>query len=227
MASVIIRRPKANVSGASNAGQTEPRAVAERKVFGVYMRSLLDTKVTLAITEIGKNVKPNLEAKVISKIAGKCISEGFIKPNSIKIINYSCGMVMSEHIEFHVVFECMICLPVEGMLIECVTKTITKAGVHAQVIDDEGNIPVTIFVARDHHHMDNRFNNIKEGSKITVRIIGIRYELNDAFICAIAKLTDTSTNEAMRPQTKSRIRLIGGEDIDMVHGGDLSDEGEL
>jgi len=181
MAAVTFKRPKPDQD---NQGKND------RKIFGVYMRSLLDTKVILAITEIGKNVKQNLEVKVISKVAGKCIVEGFIKPNSVKIISYSSGSIMSEYVEFHVVFECMVCLPVEGMLIECTCKTMTKAGIHAQVIDDDGNIPVTVFVARDHHHLDDRFNSVKEGSKLTVRVIGTRFELNDAYICVIARLNE-------------------------------------
>jgi hypothetical protein len=91
----------------------------------------------------------------------------------------------------------MVCLPVEGMLVECTCKTITKAGIHAQVVDEAGNMPITVFVARDHHHIDNRFNSVKENATIVVRVIGVRYELNDPYICSIAKLleiTDKGTN---------------------------------
>jgi DNA-directed RNA polymerase subunit E'/Rpb7 len=146
MATVIIR--KKNVKE----GVTQDkRGTDERKIFGVYMKSILDTKVYLAITEIGKNVKPNLENRILVKITGKCINEGYIKPGSVKIVNYSSGNIQSDVVEFHVVFECMVCLPVEGMTIECKCKTVTKAGIHAQVIDDDNNMPVTVFVARDHH----------------------------------------------------------------------------
>lgn len=177
MSKVIIRKPNKN-------GKPEP----ERKIFGVYMKSILDKKVCLSITEIGKNVKQNLERKIQVEITGKCINEGYIKPGSINIINYSCGIVNSDVIEFKVIFECMVCLPVEGMLIECVCKTVTKAGIHAQVMDDDGNMPITMFIARDHHHLDNRFNEVKEGDKLTSKVIGVRYELHDSYICSIGKL---------------------------------------
>jgi len=179
--------------------QENPKTpVDQRKVYGVYNKSVLDTKVTLLVTEIGKNIKTNLEGKIVSKIGGKCITEGYIKPGSIHIINYSSGSVNGDIIEYHVLFECMICLPVEGMLIECTSKTITKAGIHAQVIDDDGNMPVTVFVARDHHHIDDRFLSVKENTKITVRVIGIRYELNDKCICAIANLTDSGPENVVK-----------------------------
>ena len=158
------------------------------KIYGVYMRSMLDKKVLLHINEIGRTLKSNLEKKISNEIAGKCIDEGFIKPNSIKVTNYSSGNIRGEYVEYQTVFECMICMPVEGMLIECVCKSVTKAGIHAEVQDEQGNIPLTLFIARDHHHLNEKMGNIAENDKLTARIIGIRFELNDKYICAIAKL---------------------------------------
>jgi DNA-directed RNA polymerase subunit E'/Rpb7 len=158
------------------------------KVYGVYIQSLLTMKVHLHITEIGKNIKYNLEKKIKGKTEGRCIAEGFIRPNSVEIITYSSGTISSELIEFETTFKCMICHPVEGMLIECVAKTITKAGIHAQVLDGEIS-PITIFIARDHHNMEDYFSSIKENENILAKVIGIRYELNDTSICVIAKLS--------------------------------------
>jgi DNA-directed RNA polymerase subunit E'/Rpb7 len=157
------------------------------KIYGVYIQSLLTMKVHLLITEIGKNVKQNLEKKIQMKTEGRCIAEGFIRPGSVRLITYSSGAIQSEMIEFETTFECMVCHPVEGMLIECMTKTITKAGIHAEVRDGE-TIPLTIFIARDHYHMEEYFTSVKENEKILVKVIGIRYELNDPYICVIAKL---------------------------------------
>ena len=116
--------------------------------------------------------------------------EGFIRPNSVKIISYSAGNVNGDKIEFQTVFECMICHPVEGMLIECQVKTITKAGIHAEVVDENGVVPITVFVARDHHLLEHAFAEVKETDKITVRVLGVRFELNDPYICVIAKLVN-------------------------------------
>ena len=132
------------------------------KIYGVYMRSMLDKKVLLHINEIGRTLKSNLEKKISNEIAGKCIDEGFIKPNSIKVTNYSSGNIRGEYVEYQTVFECMICMPVEGMLIECVCKSVTKAGIHAEVQDEQGNIPLTLFIARDHHHLNEKMGNLAE-----------------------------------------------------------------
>jgi DNA-directed RNA polymerase subunit E'/Rpb7 len=161
----------------------------QRKTYGVYIKSMLTMKVPLSITEVGKNVKQNLEKTISYKTEGKCIAEGFIKPNSVRVISYSSGMVNGDIIDFQTVFECMVCHPVEGMNIDCEAKTITKAGIHAEVVEDD-IIPVTVFIARDHHFTDKLFATIKEGQKISIRVIGVRYELNDPYICVIGKLIE-------------------------------------
>ena len=117
------------------------------EVFGIYIKSVLEKKITLDITEIGANIEEILKKKLCDTYQGKCIPEGYIKPGSIKITTHSNGMIITDYIEFHVIFECFICNPVEGQLIECTSKTITKAGIHAEV-KDEDNIPLQIFIAR-------------------------------------------------------------------------------
>ena len=175
----------------------------DKKIRGVYIKSTLTTQFSLHITEVGNKTKQNLEETLKKRISNKCINEGYVVPNSIKIVTYSSGTVNSDNIVFHIIYDCMIANPVEGMLIECVVKTITKAGIHAQVIDQHGNIPITVFIARDHHHFDSYFQSINESNSILTRVIGSRYELYDPFICVIAELVN--------PQSHSkRLRKIGG-----------------
>jgi len=171
-----------------------PPKTTEQKIYGVYIPSVLKKKVILSINEIGKHIKQNLEKKISQNTEGKCIKEGIIQTGSVKVLSYSSGSVNGERIEFQTVFECMLCYPVEGMLVECNTRTITKAGVHAEVIDKNGNVPIIVFVARDHHYKDHLFSEIKEGQKILVKVIGVRFELNDPHICIIAKLLEDNRN---------------------------------
>ena len=161
-----------------------------KKIYGVFSPAILTHKVMLSITEVGKTVKQNLERDISYRVTGKCIAEGIVKPNSVRIINYSSGSVRGDRVEFQVMFECMVCNPVEGMLIECTTKTITKAGIHAEVVDEDGSVPVTVFIARDHHFTDKNFANVVENDKLVANVIGSRFELNDPYICVIAKLLE-------------------------------------
>ena len=76
------------------------------------------------------------------------------------------------------------------MKVECIAKYITKAGIHAEVVDQKGNVPITVFVARDHHLRNDLFERVTENANLIVSIIGVRFELNDTTICTIGKLTD-------------------------------------
>lgn len=160
-----------------------------------YVRSLLTMKVLLSITNIGKHLKNNLGKKIASLIEGKCTVEGYIKPDSVKIQNYSSGKVNGEYVEYICSYECMVCHPVEHLPVKCTCKTVTKAGIHAEVIDKKGNIPIVIFIARDHHLKNSMFENVRENTKMIVSIIGVRFELNDEHVSAIGKLIDLATND--------------------------------
>jgi len=166
----------------------------EQKVYGVYHPSILSAKLILSPNEIGNNLKSNLEKMIRMNTEGRCIAEGYIQPDSVRIVNYSAGNLMNGSVEFQSTYECMVCHPVEDMVIDCKVKTLTKAGIHGEVIDNEGNMPVTIFIARDHHFTNKLFGTIEENSIITTKIVGIRFELNDPYICAIGTL-DTETNK--------------------------------
>ncbi len=159
------------------------------QTFGIYIRNILQKRINLNITEIGKQIKENIKNKLNNILIGKCIPEGFIRPNSINIISYSSGLIDGDSINYTVVFDCMICNPVEGMNIDCVVRNITKAGISADSIQiEDGYNPLNIFVARDHHYNDKNFNNIKENQTICISVIGSRFELNDKNIVVIGKL---------------------------------------
>lgn len=159
--------------------------------YGVYIRSILQMKIALSIMEIGKNLTQNLEKLIRLKTEGKCIAEGFIRPNSVRVINYSSGLIKDDHVEFCTTYECMVCYPIKDMMVSCTVSEVTKAGIHAYVKDvDSDNVPITVFVARDHHSTSKYFNSIKENAIIDARIIGIRFELNDPSITTIASLVE-------------------------------------
>jgi hypothetical protein len=156
----------------------------------LYTNALLEIHILLLPTEIGSTkTKENLKKTIAHFVEGKCITEGYIKPNTVQLKNYSSGIIKGDKIEFNVVFECKVCNPVEGTWVnKCKVKSITKAGIHANAFDDNNNIPVTVFVIRDHFVDNKYFNSIKEDDLIDVKVIGSRFELNDPCIEVIGNL---------------------------------------
>jgi len=152
---------------------------------GIYQQNVLTKKVQLPYTVVGNNIAENIQKRLGETISGKCIKEGYIKPNSIRLLSYSAGVINDKYVIFTVVFECLICRPVEGMRFKVVTKNITKAGIRCETKEEVS--PVVVFIARDHHFKSKEFSNLKVGDEITVRVIGIRFELNDRYISVIAE----------------------------------------
>jgi hypothetical protein len=154
----------------------------------LYNKILISKSIPVHIGHVGNNIKETLEKIISSEIEGKCIVEGYIKPNTVNLITFSSGLVKGNNIIFETVFECYVCSPVEGMKIKCVAKHINKAGIRAEL--NETPSPVIIFIARDHNYNIPGFSDVKEDDTITVRIIGQRFELNDTYIAIIAELVD-------------------------------------
>jgi DNA-directed RNA polymerase subunit E'/Rpb7 len=161
----------------------------EVKHSSIYTRSVITRSVVLPIVTIGKNIKETLEKAIVIHFEGKCIVEGYVKSGSCKIITHSSGLIQGVHVKFEVVFECFICSPVEGMLIPCVARNITKAGIRAES-DEETPSPIVVFIMRDHNYMNKYFTTIKENDKFIVRVIGQRFELNDKYVSIIGEVVE-------------------------------------
>lgn len=166
----------------------EIKAKKFKKQLDIFIPSMIIKRISLPMSSIGSNIKPILEEMIKRQVESKCVVEGYIKPGSVKVLTFSNGMLNADNIIFEVVFECLVCSPVEGMLIDVVSKNITKAGIRAEHITQPS--PIEVFIARDHHYKSSYFNSIKVDEKIRVRVIGQRFELNDKYISIIAELVE-------------------------------------
>lgn len=161
---------------------------------GLWMKNVLTRKVKCPFNQIGGNMRELIKSMLEQDLYNKCTKEGYIKKNSLKILSYSSGLVEGNEVIVDVMFECDICHPVEGQLIKCRAKNITRAGIRAVYVKEEKS-PVTIFIARDHHYNNEYFTKIKEDEDITIRVIGIRYELNDETISVLGELKPPKINK--------------------------------
>jgi DNA-directed RNA polymerase subunit E'/Rpb7 len=176
-----------------NKNDTKKKKQEGKKHVSIYSHALIHKKIPINMVHIGKNIKQTLEKIVAQSYEGKCIVEGYIKPGSTQVISYSSGIVKANSVLYEVVFDCLACFPVEGMLIQAIAKNITKAGIRAESADETPS-PLIIFVARDHHYSNAAFSKIKEGDRFLARVIGQRFELNDPYVSVIAEYIDPSRN---------------------------------
>ena len=196
--------------------------VRKKREVGVYMNTLLSRKIQVSFNKIGKNIKEVLEKSVKRDIEGKCTVEGYVKSNSTKVLTYSSGVLFENKVEFDVVFECLVCCPVEGMLIKCNVKNKTQAGIRAVIgsgtgtgtgTTSEEKSPVVVYVSRDHHYNNNYFNTVNENEEITIRVIGQRYELNDQQVSVIGEIVEPKTDKIKIDKMKKKPKLVISENI--------------
>jgi DNA-directed RNA polymerase subunit E'/Rpb7 len=173
-------------AAAAGGGGGGGMALQAKPKLGIYTTILLTRKLQVPFRIIGQNVKDTLE-HILSKIVeGKCMAEGFIRPGSVKILTYSNGYLYGKHAIFDVVYECLACSLVEGVVFSCVIKNISLAGIRATL--NEPKSPVVVFIARDHHYDRADFTRLQEEEEIRVRVIGQRYEIGDDAISVIGEL---------------------------------------
>jgi DNA-directed RNA polymerase subunit E'/Rpb7 len=162
----------------------------ENKLQSIYSRGEITKNVILPITAIGKNLKEIIDETIKFNYEGKCIAEGYIKPYSSKIKTFSGGLIIKGNmVSFEVIFECEICFPVEGMVINCVAQNITLAGISG-ISANELTSPIFVLVPKDYHiHFNNDyFNEIKVGDNFNIKVIGTNFELNDTRIALLGEL---------------------------------------
>ena len=159
----------------------------KKKSKSIYSKNMLTRKIVLPFTSVGGNLNEILKEKLEEDLYNKCCKEGYIKTDSIRIVSYSSGIIQENNVNFDVLFECLICHPIEGQIIKCKVENITRAGIRA-IYFKETKSPITIFIARDHHYDNKYFSTIKEEDVILIKVIGIRYELNDETISVLGEL---------------------------------------
>lgn len=174
----------------------------------IYSRSLLTRKIAIDFNYVGSDLNELLQEYIHDHFEGKCVVEGLIKTGSTKLINYSCGVVEGGNtVIFETMFECEICYPIAGMLIQCTVVDITKAGIRGECAVN-GVSPIVVFVAKDHHYNNHMFNSIQIGDSIQIRVIGKRFELNDKYIAVISELVVSKEKEKEKEKEKKARIMI-------------------
>ena len=166
----------------------EKKRPQSKKIVDIYSKTLVAKKVSIEMKYIGINIKELLEKRLKETHEGRCIAEGYVKKNTIKIITYSSGKICTSGVLYEVSFECYVCFPVEGQLLNCVATNITKAGIKATSLESPS--PFIVFISRDHQLSNKKFNTIGEKDHFVARIIGQRFELNDPYISIIAEIDE-------------------------------------
>ena len=157
----------------------------------LFTTNIITKSISIEPKYINNNLDNYLLSKLKKKYEEKCISNGFIKKNSIKIIKRSMGEITESHfngnIVYRIKFSIDLCNPLEGNIIEAQVTNVNKMGIIAIIANYEKS-PLNILLARQHHMDNDEFTKLSEGDLIEIKIIGKRFEYGDDQISIIAVL---------------------------------------
>jgi hypothetical protein len=151
----------------------------------LYVNCLLHKKIIVPYKKLGNNMSEYFKNYSEKYIEGICHKEGYIRPFSSSVVNFSSGLLKSDKIIFDVVFSVDVCYPYENMELMCKIKNITKIGIRG--IISENNNPIVLFISREHNSSVD-FDIYEEGQYVKIKVIGNRFEENDKYISVIGEI---------------------------------------
>jgi DNA-directed RNA polymerase subunit E'/Rpb7 len=187
-------------------------------ISNIYNSVFLSRTVEFKVSQLNNNYKLQILNTLRKSLEGKCCEEGYIKPGSVDIQEISCGCLNNSSIKFYIGFRCDMCRPVEGQMVSCIVDNITKAGIKCKI--PEKHSPLLIFIARDHNYNIGQFNEVEENDSLLVKIIGIRFELNDPFISVIASLDQ---KEKKSNKSLNIGDIVDSNEITLGQDGDIQE----
>ena len=152
----------------------------------IFFNCVLNKKVVIQPKYLNEKIDDYILEYLINSVQGKCIYEGYVKPDTIKIIKKSIGMILGNRftgdITYNIIYTADVCNPVIGNIIECKVKFINKLGILAN------NEPLKVIVGKQFHSNDIDINKISENDMIKVEVIAKKFNLNDKEIRVVGKL---------------------------------------
>lgn len=150
-----------------------------------------NTQVTIYPKDLNNQISNRILMTLKTQLEGKCVKEGFVRDDSVKVLNRSLGhgqaSTFDGSINFHVEYSMDICNPLEGSIIEVQALNVNKMGVLAG-IPYQPQSPLYIMLAKQHHIDDEVFEKINVDDIFKVRVVGKRYEYGDTQITIIGAL---------------------------------------
>ena len=151
------------------------------------------TKISIKISKITKNINNIILNKLKNTLENKCMENGFVEKDSIKILKrsnaYMSNLFDLSLIYFDIYYSCNVCNPVLNTIVSCKVIETIKPGLIATIYPLNIIIPIII------HKDKTPFNKININDTILVKIINTKIKLNDNQIQAVAILSSSNIDD--------------------------------
>ena len=182
----------------------------------IYCMNILNEKVGILPSDLTKkkDIVSIITDKLKRKVEGKCIKQGYVKKNSVKVISRSVGKIYDGHftgdIIYKIKYSVEVCNPPESQIIDCVVHNINKMGILAGIGNNPKDSPLAILLPRHQHQDKDLFKELSLGDSISVEIIGKKFELNDYKIHIVASLISKNSKSEKTIKLKRKKKKFGG-----------------
>ena len=170
----------------------------------LYTRITQHAVVNVTPSELNKKLDKTILKKIKSEIEGKCMKDGFIRPNSVLITSRSLGKAIQSQfngaLSFSVEYVADLCNPVEGDIFQCRVEVINKMGI-ILVSSEEDPSPVNVLLAKQHHMDNETFIQLKVGETVYIKVIGKRFDSGESQISIIGILSSKEEYKNMNSTT--------------------------
>ena len=189
----------------------------------IYYNLDIQKNVLLKPKYLNKNLENNILDQIKSEIEGKCIREGFVKLNSTEIIKRERGkQIIGEFtgiILFKTFIKVQIANPKINKIIIAKVLNKNKLGILAK------NGPLEIIIPRELHEKNDKkkLDELEIDSEILLKIIGVKYEINDTKISIVGTLEDDKVDKVTK---KIKIRKVKKQELS-IEDTDLLDNNKL
>lgn len=149
--------------------------------------SNFETKVTLTAKDLSKEIESIdklLEEKIKAQYEGKCSRNGYVLPNSVKLLSRSIGLIEKGRFTGDILYfaeaESKVLQPPDGFVLEGEVIRKNKMGMYVNYKD-----AIRVMIPRDLHIGDEEFDAVQVGEMVKVEIKKSRYQVNDTSILSV------------------------------------------
>lgn len=158
----------------------------------IYENRQLSTQINLSPNALNySDVNQIILEKLKKQVECKCIGDGFIKDESVKIISRSPGMLLnhdfSGSVAYEIIYSAEVCNPKEGQILEVVVDDNNNETNTVCYFIDEDTSPIEIYLFKQHYLENPVYAGLKKGDKILVKILETQVEFGESKIYASAE----------------------------------------
>jgi len=157
---------------------------------------LLNDNLIIEPKDLNSDIDIIIRDKLKNQVEGVCFKDGYIIPDSVKIINRKIGKIYTldnkSCIVYNINYKAKVIAPAEGDIIETTINNINKMGAIGYIkVNSEQSIdesPLIIMIPSE-YFIDTPYNidDININQKLNIVVIGLRIKFNSDKIQIIGK----------------------------------------